>query len=156
VITIFLNGKEGNMKDYKKLLIILVIFLTAGTAFAERLAVSVPKANIRSGPGNQYEVIWNCEKYYPVQVLKKNGDWYRFKDFEGDEGWVHNSIVDNTRTVITKNEKCNIRSGPGTQFDIVFTVERGVPFKVIEKKGQWLQIQHADGDKGWVFETLVW
>jgi SH3-like domain-containing protein len=144
------------MKDYKKFLIILVIFLTAGTALAERLAVSVPKANIRSGPGNQYDVIWNCEKYYPVEVLKKNGAWYRFKDFEGDEGWAHNSILDNTRTVVTKNEKCNIRSGPGTQFDIVFTVERGVPFKVVEKKGQWLQIQHADGDKGWIFETLVW
>jgi SH3-like domain-containing protein len=144
------------MKNYKKLLIILVIFLTTGTAFAERLAVAVPKANIRSGPGNQYDVIWNCEKYYPIQVLKKEGDWYRFKDFESDEGWIHNSIVDNTRAVITKNEKCNIRSGPGTQFDILFTVEKGVPFKVIEKKGQWLQIQHADGDEGWILETLVW
>lgn len=144
------------MKDFKKFLIFWVIFLTAGTAFAERLAVSVPKANIRSGPGSEYEVIWNCEKYYPIDVLKKSGEWYRFKDFEGDEGWIHNSIVDDTRTVITKTEKSNIRSGPGTEFDIVFTVEKGVPFKVIEKKEDWLNIQHADGDKGWIFETLVW
>ena len=144
------------MKDLKRLLIFLVIFLTAGTAFAERMAINVPKANIRSGPGNQYDIIWNCEKFYPVQVVNKSGEWYRFKDFEGDEGWIHNSILDNTATVITKNEKCNIRSGPGTEFDIVFTVEKGVPFKVLEKKGQWIHIQHADGDNGWIFETLVW
>lgn len=141
-----------------RLVIILSVLLliAAGEAFAQRVAVSVPKANIRSGPGTQYDILWNCEKYYPLEVLRKNGEWYRFKDFENDEGWVHSSIVDNTRSVITKNKKTNVRSGPGTQFKIVFTVEKGVPFKVIEKKGQWLNIQHADGDQGWIYGPLVW
>jgi SH3-like domain-containing protein len=150
------NIKGCNMKKILPFAIILVILLTAGTVWAERLSISVPKANIRSGPGTQYDVLWNCEKYYPLIVLKKNGDWYRFKDFENDEGWIHKSIVDNTRSVITKNDKSNVRSGPGTRFNIVFTVEKGVPFKVIEKKGQWLHIQHADGDQGWIYEPLVW
>ncbi|MFO8084860.1 MAG: SH3 domain-containing protein [Desulfobacterales bacterium] len=144
------------MKKILLFAIILVILLTTGTVLAERLSISVPKANIRSGPGTQYDVLWNCEKYYPFIVLKKNGDWYRFKDFENDEGWIHKSIVDNTRSVITKNDKSNVRSGPATRFNIVFTVEKGVPFKVIEKKGQWLHIQHADGDQGWIYEPLVW
>ncbi len=149
---------EGcRMKKFQLLVImILAIFLTAGTVFAERVAISVPKANIRSGPGTQYDVLWNCEKYYPLVVIKKNGEWYRFKDFENDVGWIHKSIVDKTPSVITKNKKTNVRSGPGTSFNIVFTVERGVPFKVMGKKGSWLQIKHADGDEGWIYEPLVW
>ncbi len=141
-----------------RLVIILSVLLliAAGEVFAQRVAVSVPKANIRSGPGTQYDVLWNCEKYYPLIVQRKSGEWYRFKDFENDEGWIHNSIVDNTRSVITKNPKTNVRSGPGTQFKIVFTVEKGVPFKVIGQKGQWLNIQHADGDQGWIHSPLVW
>jgi SH3-like domain-containing protein len=141
-----------------RLVIILSVLLliAAGEVLAQRVAVSVPKANIRSGPGTQYDVLWNCEKYYPLVVQRKNGEWYRFKDFENDEGWIHSSIVDNTRSVITKNQKTNVRSGPGTQFKIVFTVEKGVPFKVIEQKGQWLNIQHADGDQGWIYNSLVW
>lgn len=150
------NNREINMKTTIRFIIILSILLTASSVFAERLSVTVSKANIRSGPGTQFDVLWNCEKYYPVVVLKKSGDWYRFKDFENDEGWIHNSILDKTPSVITKNDKCNVRSGPGTQFDIIFTVEKGVPFKVIEKKGQWIHIQHADGDQGWIFDTLVW
>ena len=96
------------------------------------------------------------EKYHPIIVLKKSGNWYRFHDFEKDEGWIHQSIVSNISSVITKKKKCNVRSGPGTTYDILFTVENGVPFKVIERKGRWIHIHHADGDKGWIHESLVW
>ena len=123
---------------------------------AERLTVTATIANIRSGPGTQYDTIWQVEKYHPLLILKKSGVWYHFKDFEGDEGWIHHSLVGKLPAVITKKEKCNIRSGPGTRQDIVFTVEKGIPFKVIQRKGNWINIQHADGEKGWIHKTLVW
>jgi SH3-like domain-containing protein len=31
-----------------------------------------------------------------------------------------------------------------------------VPFKVLEQKGNWFHIMHADGDKGWIHDSLVW
>ena len=126
------------------------------TALAERLAVSSPIANIRSGPGTQHNVLWKVEKFFPLLVIDKSGEWYQFKDFEGDRGWVHRSLVDKTPTVITKNDKCNIRSGPGTQHKILFTVENGIPFKVLKREGSWIHIEHADGDKGWIHKELVW
>jgi SH3-like domain-containing protein len=143
------------MKLYTGVLTFFAI-LMATHAYAERLAVSVPKANIRSGPGSEYGIIWNCEKFFPIQVVEKKGIWRRFKDFEGDEGWIHTSVVDKTPTVITVNKECNIRSGPGTNYDILFKVEKGVPFKVLKKKDAWIEIQHADGDKGWISQSLVW
>ena len=123
---------------------------------AERLAVISPVANIRSGPGTQYDVLWQAEKYYPILVIEKSDPWYQFRDFEGDKGWVHQSLVGNIETVITKKDLCNIRSEPGTGGKILFTVEKGIPFKVLERKENWLHIEHADGDTGWIHDSLVW
>ena len=130
--------------------------LLAGTASAERLAVSAPVANIRSGPGTNHTVLWKVEKYFPIRVIEKSGEWYHFEDFEGDKGWVHQSLVSKISAVVTKNDACNIRSGPGTNNKIIFTVEKGIPFKVLERKGSWIHIEHADGDKGWIHKSLIW
>lgn len=134
----------------------MLILLSAQVVHAKRLAVKANIANVRSGPGTQYEVIWQVEKYHPLKIIKKTGSWYRFRDFENDEGWLYNSLVDKTPTVITKKKKCNIRSGPGTNNPILHTVEKGIPFKVIKRKGSWIHVQHADGDKGWLHNSLVW
>lgn len=130
--------------------------LLAGTASAERLAVSAPVANIRSGPGTNHNVLWKVEKYFPIRIIEKSGEWYHFEDFEGDKGWVHKSLVRKISAVITKNDACNIRSGPGTSNKIIFTVEKGIPFKVLKRKDSWIQIEHADGDKGWIHKSLIW
>lgn len=134
-----------------------LVCLLAGVAFAaERMAVKSNTANIRSGPGSQYEQLWQIEKYHPVIIIEKKGDWYHFRDFEGDEGWIHNSLLDKTETVIVKVSRCNVRTGPGTEYDIAFNVDKGIPFKVLQKKGRWYEVQHADGDRGWILNTLVW
>lgn len=141
-------------------MIAIVLFGIAGAVAwaqdAERMAVKSDIANIRSGPGVKFELLWQVEKYHPILVLEKKEGWYRFKDFEGDEGWIHKTLVDKTETVIVRVRRCNIRSGPGTQYDIAFAVDKGIPFKVLKKEGRWLNVQHADSDTGWIFNSLVW
>lgn len=130
----------------------------SGTAWARRMCVKTDIANIRSGPGTQYEVLWRAEKYTPIETIQtdKSGKWYYFKDFEGTKAWIYKDIVADIDTVITNRGPCNIRSGPGTNYDVVFQAEKGVPFKVLERKGDWLHIRHADGDTGWIYKILVW
>ena len=140
----------------QSIIIFLLIMLLAGAASAERLAVSAPVANIRSGPGTSHNVLWKVEKYFPLRIIEKSGEWYHFEDFEGDKGWVHQSLVSKISAVVTKNDECNIRSGPGTSNKIIFTVEKGIPFKVLKRKGSWIHIEHADGDKGWIHKSLIW
>jgi SH3-like domain-containing protein len=137
-------------------IILLLIIVFAGVVNAERLAVSAPVANIRSGPGTGHNVLWKVEQYFPVLVIEKSGKWYRFEDFEGDKGWVHQSLVGKIPAVITRNDTSNIRSGPGTNNPVLFSVEKGIPFKVLKRKDKWIQIEHADGDKGWIHKSLVW
>ncbi len=70
------------------------------------MAIVGNKGNVRSGPGTGYETIWQVEKYYPIDIIQVSGDWYQFKDFENDIGWIHKSLVKNISTVITKKNKC--------------------------------------------------
>jgi uncharacterized protein YgiM (DUF1202 family) len=145
------------MKRYLIPLVFLIIInASAGVAMAERLTVVASVANIRSGPGSNYDILWKVEKYYPIFVIEKRNSWYHFKDFEDDRGWVHKSLVGILDAVITSKDKCNIRSGPGTDNKILFTVEKGIPFKVIKRQGRWLHIEHADKDQGWIHDSLVW
>ena len=135
-------------------IVLLIIF--SSIAIAERLTATSSIVNIRSGPGTKYDILWKIGKYHPILVLKKSGNWYRFRDFEGDKGWIHKSLVRNIPSVITNKENCNVRSGPGTKHKILFATEKGVPFKTLKRKGNWIHVQHADGDKGWIHKSLVW
>jgi SH3-like domain-containing protein len=141
---------------FQGLIIVVIICLSCGAAMAERLSVSARIANIRSGPGTNYEILWKVEQYHPIAVIKKQGPWYHFRDFEGDEGWIHQSLVKKNATVITAKDKCNVRKGPGTNHAIVFQIEKGIPFLILERQKSWLRIKHADGDSGWIHKSLVW
>ncbi|MDL2286430.1 SH3 domain-containing protein [Desulfococcaceae bacterium OttesenSCG-928-F15] len=112
--------------------------------------------HVRSGPGTQYQSLWEAEMNYPVQVLEKKDKWIRFRDFEGYEGWISRPLLAKIDTVVVKRSQVNIRSGPGTNHEVAFLVEKGVPFRVLSRKGDWIQVQHADGDKGWIKKDLVW
>jgi SH3-like domain-containing protein len=143
-------------KPFPIVLVFLLILAGPDLIRAERLSVNANIANIRSGPNTSDAVIWQVEKYQPLEVIQKQGRWCLFKDFEGDRGWIHNSLLSDVKTVVVKNDKCNVRSGPGTDHAIRFTVDKGVPFKVLEEKGDWLHVVHADGDQGWIHRSLVW
>ncbi len=144
-------------KKFNIFFMTILLVICAGTASAtERLTVKVPVANVRSGPGTKYDILWKVPKYYPLRIIKKFGNWYRFSDFEGDKGWIHKSLVRKIPSIITKKDNCNIRSGPGTRFQILFTAEKGVAFKVLKRKGNWIRVKHADGDKGWIYKSLAW
>ena len=135
----------------------LFVLLCAGTALAsERLSVISSVANLRNGSGTKYKVLWQVEKYHPFLVINKKKDWYEVKDFEGDTAWLHKSLLGKTDTVISTKSKCNVRSKPDKSSDIVLRVERGVPFKVLSRKGDWIKIEHADGEVGWIYKSLVW
>ena len=145
----------------EKIILALILCLAAFSlpdmaSGAERYAVSGAIANIRSGPGTDFDVIWKVERYYPVAVLEKKGKWYKIEDFEGDKGWVHNSLLNKTKTVVVKKKDCNVRSGPGTDFPVVFQAKQGVPFRCLNSKGPWINIQHDDGDAGWIHSSLTW
>jgi len=143
----------------KRLLLgITLVLLSAFTANAIHLVSVVgEKVNMRSGPGENQAVLWELGDGYPLKVLETKGEWLRVADFEGDEGWVHKSLVNRTPHLIVKKRVVNIRRGPGTNYGMVGKANYGVVFKTLERNDNgWVKIEHENGLVGWVKRTLLW
>ena len=155
----FVAQKQCSIRSLSTILLVgllLSLMLLGSAQAAQRMSIKVGLANIRSAPKKNAEIAWQVTKYHPFQIIKKKGDWYQCKDFEGDSGWVYKTLLSSSATVITIKENCNVRSGPGTKSRILFIVDREVPLKVLKRQGRWLHIVHEDGDKGWIHASLVW
>lgn len=50
--------------------------------------------------------------------------------------------------------RVNVRSGPGTEHDIVTSLSDGEKYEVLDQKGEWVQIIYLIGVKGWVHADL--
>lgn len=52
-------------------------------------------------------------------------------------------------------EKANVRSGPGTSNEILWSVGKYYPVDIINKSGNWCQIRDFEGDTGWIYRSLL-
>ena len=59
------------------------------------------EVNVRSGPGNQYPILWVYQRAgYPVEVLAHYDNYYKLRDVEGEEGWVYIGMVSRKPTAL--------------------------------------------------------
>lgn len=144
------------LKRYFIPFLILISVFAFNVAEAKMLTTTDSNANIRSGPGTNHEILWQAGKYCPLKILKKQGNWYYFKDFEQDRGWIHKSLVAYIPSLVVKIDEANVRSGPGKKYPLVFKAMKGVSFKVLKTTGNWVRVKHEDGDTGWLYRSLLW
>lgn len=127
---------------------------------AEILSVKSDKVNMRSGPGLQHKVKWEYLSGFPLQILKKQGDWVQVKDFEDEIGWIHRSHLHKKSFLIVKakdhEQTINVRNGPGANTAVIGNAYHGVVFSKLEEKADWVKVQHETGLIGWVNKNLLW
>ncbi len=51
--------------------------------------------------------------------------------------------------------KANVRSGPGTKHEILWTAGKYYPVDVIGQNGKWYKVRDFEGDQGWIFRSLL-
>lgn len=60
------------------------------------------------------------------------------------------------RFVSFKNDKTNMRVGPGTEFEIRVIYNRaGMPVQIMAESGHWRQVRDWEGTVGWVHKDLL-
>ena len=57
--------------------------------------------------------------------------------------------------VSVQQDKVNIRSGPGTDHEIVWEVFRGYPLRITQRQGNWARVVDFEDDPGWIYTPLV-
>jgi len=131
------------------------LFLATAAA-AEIMSVSTEKANVREGPGTENPALWQAWRFTPFEVQEWSGEWAYVKDFAGDAGWLHKSVLSETPAVIVAGKYANIRTGPGLEYEVTVSVEREYPLRAIERNGDWLKVSDDGEIEGWIFIKLVW
>jgi hypothetical protein len=51
--------------------------------------------------------------------------------------------------------RSNVRTGPGLDFDVVFTADASAALTGQSRTSQWVRVVDGQGREGWIFHTLV-
>jgi len=136
-----------------------LVSLPATTVLGATLCVQVSEANLRQGPGTQFDKSWEVFKFMPFKKLDQKGDWFQVQDLDGDKHWVFRPLVsESLRCAVVKAKEANVRTGPGTDHaKAAFSpVTRYYSFKVLAEKGDWVQVEDEVQNAGWIIKSLLW
>jgi uncharacterized protein YgiM (DUF1202 family) len=77
---------------------LVLLMALAPAARAERLQVTDPYLEIRTGPGRGYPVFHVAARGEWVEVTLRSTDWYKVRAENGREGWVNREQLESTLT----------------------------------------------------------
>ncbi|MCX0378687.1 SH3 domain-containing protein [Clostridium perfringens] len=110
--------------------------------------------NMRSGPGSNYGVIGTLRNNDKVEIIKEVDGWYEIR-FNGKVGYVSKSYItivneeanNGTESVIKEgtvygvSTNLNVRTGPGTSYQVVGYLLSGDKVKILGEENGWYKVQ---------------
>ena len=114
------------------------------------------EVNVRTGPGKRYPIDWVIvRQFMPVEIIGEHDVWRRIRDWEGTEGWVHQSMLSGRRTVLIVKDGFTLRKTKAFDAPPVAKVEPMVAAELEQCEQGWCKIKAA-GFSGWVHSEYVW
>ncbi len=65
------------------------------------------------------------------------------------------SSVSLAQMLSVDGENVNLRSGPGTKYQVKWEYGKGFPLKVVSQKGDWVKVTDFENDTGWIYKPLL-
>lgn len=145
------NGKEGYMSNqYLKSI--------SNTNSTDIRTITGNSVNFRKGPGTNYSVIRSFSKGTKVNYISKSGSWVKVS-YNGTNGYVHEKYVsintpniDNNTSTSAKyvtGDSVNFRKGPGTNYSVIRSLQKGTKVDFISTTGNWSKIKY-NGTTGYM------
>lgn len=129
---------------------------TSGLPIPRFVSLRSAEVNARTGPSTRYPVEWVfVRRGMPVEVTAEFDTWRRIRDWDGSEGWVHQSMLSSKRSVIVRGETRTLHKEPGQGAAAVARVEAGVIGPVLRCRLEWCEVDFA-GTRGWLRRGEVW
>lgn len=112
--------------------------------------VASPNLNLRGQAGLKGEVVGHLKKGDAVNVISQinldkhaadePAQWAKISLPSGTKVWVSSHFVDATTKAVTA-KKLNLRGGPGENYSVLGTLQRGDTVTEVTSKGSWMQIE---------------
>jgi cell wall-associated NlpC family hydrolase len=141
---------------------------------APRVAtVAEDNLNLRDGPGENYLSMTKLASGQEVRLLQQHEGWLHIAG-EDFNGWVSGEFLsfdqaaldrvpvatqipsaDPLLVGVVNESQVNLRSGPGTSYASVGSIDAGIEINLIERHNDWYHVETAGGEQAWVFVGLV-
>jgi len=122
-------------------------------------ALKSDDANMRSGPGERYPILWTYQRRdLPVKVEREFDIWRLVEDMDGIKGWMQQGFLTSHRTfVITGTEDRIVRAEAADTADAVADLKPGVVGRIrsCDAGQDWCQVQVQDF-RGWLKRSDFW
>ena len=121
------------------------------------LSLKSNEALARAGPGFDYPALWTYRsRGLPVQVVAETAEWRRVCDPDGGAVWVHRSMVDGRRMVLSpRGAPLTIHTRPSdTAPQAAMMAPRSLA-SLDHCENGWCRIE-AGGVDGWIPQASVW
>ena len=149
------------------------------------LAITTPDIlNVRSGPGLDYDILTTVTKGTQATIIGigPNSEWYKVNlGVLSEPAWIYASLTTVTGSIasvkqytqaevdgietgadnpvaVTVPTILNVRSGPGTEYDIVTTVSQGTRAEIIGigPQDEWFLVElDSLDDPVWIYQDLT-
>ncbi len=147
-------------------LTLLALVFCIAPVWAQETGLPLPRfvslraneVNLRTGPGVQYPVDWVFHRQnLPVEVIREYRTWRLVRDWQGTQGWVHQSMLSGRRTFIVVGSMRTVRREPDSKSNPIARTEPGVIGNVdrCPQSSGWCQISIAERN-GWLRRVELW
>ena len=126
------------------------------------VSLAVDKANMRTGPGRKYPIKWVYKrKYMPVEIVQEFEHWRKIKDLDGEQGWVHKSLLSGRRTALVVSAAGNadeakvLRAKAEIDSKIIAKLEIGVTADILRCEGEFCKVT-IGGYSGWLQRKFIY
>ncbi len=131
--------------------------------------IAAESANMRGGPGTNYDKVGELPAGTELQVLAQINGWYQARTRDGRIMWVTAELLDLDPAVadflpeaanipapppakigLVIEEGLNLRDGPGTAYVGMTKLKTRAQLDLVARYDDWFQVQTPDGQAGWV------
>lgn len=145
-------------------LALIFLFISESKAFNKPIETNYfaslrsNKTNVRAGPGLKYPIKFTIKiKGFPVKVIGEYDNWSEVEDFDGDTGWVSQSLISKKRTILVRTAKSfvNIHKKPSGKSRVVLRLENNVVANLLKCSNRYCGVK-VSGEKGWILKKEIW
>jgi uncharacterized protein YgiM (DUF1202 family) len=123
-------------------------FAAAAAASAEsRMQVSAASTPVYSQPSTAAPPVGQAARGEVLFVSQTEGDWAAIAPPDRIDLWLNKDFIEGNRVLA---RSIQVRAGPGIQYDVVGTLERGAPVMPRGEEGEWARIAPPSSATLWV------
>ena len=133
------------------------IYHSSGLEIPRYASLKKNKVFARTGPALRYPIKWVYKRAgLPVEIVQEFDTWRKIRDFDGEEGWVHQSLISGRRTgLVVQEGQIPLYKKPEIDARKLALLEQNAVVKLKACAESWCQIE-VQGFSGFLQRKAIW